>query len=106
MDNQKRLLLAIGLSLGLTLLYSKLVWGGRGDDLPRRPRASPRAGRRLPSGVPVGAPRPRGGRSRYEVVDDTDGHLVFRTRQGPWELEKTFTWKKSGYELAMQVVVT
>ena len=209
MDNQKRLLIAIGLSLGLTLVYSKLVWepqaevarkaaeaalvadagstaqaavppdagsaavavmpidtggldasvarvelarrelpfvresarytfstegaglehaplqgkkereqqqvsvgegfkkltGGKIADPPQMDLAQPVSGQPLPFAVSVLGPQPVPGTARYAVVDETDGHLVFRTAQGPWQIEKTFSWKRPGYELGIQVVV-
>ena len=208
MDNQKRLLIAIGLSLGLTLVYSKLVWepqaevtrkaaeaaamvadagaslaaaspdagvavaaaaidtgahegaapktdlpqrelpfaresarytfstegaglthaplqgkkereqqevsisegfkkllGGESPDPPQMDLAQPVAGQPLPFAVSVTGSQPVPGNARYEVVDETDGHLVFRTTQGPWQIEKTFSWKRPGYEFGLQVVV-
>ncbi len=210
MDNQKRLLIAIGLSLGLTLVYSKLVWepqaevarqaaeaaalladagtppqlaavgldagtvaalmpidtggvdagaaraelplrhlpftrdaarytfstegaglehaplqgkkereqqqvsiaegfkkllGGKIADPPQMDLAQPVAGQPLPFAVSISGAQPLSGAARYEVVDETDGHLVFRTAQGPWQLEKTISWKKAGYELGIQLVL-
>ncbi|MBS1149418.1 MAG: Inner rane protein translocase component YidC, long form, partial [Myxococcaceae bacterium] len=210
MDNQKRLLIAIGLSLGLTLIYSKLVWepqatkereateaaalaadagtapiaaapsapdkvaalmppdtggldagaaraevlpvrelrfarasaeytfstegggllharllgkkereqqevglgegfkklfGGAAETPPQMDMAQPVEGHPLPFAVSLAGSAPVLGTARYAVVEETDGRLVFRTQQGPWEIEKTFSWKKDGYELGMQVVV-
>jgi len=210
MDNQKRLLLAVGLSLGLTLVYSKLVWepqaakereaaellaltadagttvaaaeaanggstiaallppdtggrdaggaraglpmrelkfartsalytfstegaglthavlqgkkereqqevslsegykklfGGAAETPPQMDLAKPVDGHPLPFAVSINGASPVKGTSRYEVVEERDGHIVFRTAEGPWEIEKTFTWQKDGYELGMQVVV-
>ncbi len=204
MDNQKRLLIAIGLSLGLTLVYSKLVWepqaskerqvaeeaalladagspflavgsadagspmavgpaidnkandvlpvreltfardsarytfstegaglahalllgkkereqqevsigegfkkllGGAAEIPPQMDMARPVDGHPMPFAVSLVGSASVPGTARYAVVEESNGRVVFKTTQGPWEIEKTFTWKKEGYELAMQVVV-
>src|SRR5688572_158111 len=52
MDNQKRLLLAIGLSLGLTLVYSKLVWEPQAT---KEREAAEAVAMRADAGTPVAA---------------------------------------------------
>lgn len=84
--------------------FKKLI-GGKTADPPQMDLAQPVAGQPLPFAVSLVGAQPVSGTARYEVVDETDGHLVLRTSQGPWEIEKTFTWKRPGYELGMLVVV-
>jgi YidC/Oxa1 family membrane protein insertase len=84
--------------------FKKLV-GGKIPDPPQMDLAQPVNGQPLPFAVTIAGPQPVLGATRYEVVDETDGHLVFRAQSGPWQIEKTFTWKKPGYELGLQVAV-
>jgi YidC/Oxa1 family membrane protein insertase len=83
----------------------KKLFGGKSDAPPQMDLAQPVAGQPLPFAVSVVGAQPVPGNARYEVVDETDGRLVFRVTQGPWQIEKTFSWAKSGYELGMQVAV-
>jgi YidC/Oxa1 family membrane protein insertase len=84
--------------------FKKLL-GGPPETPPQMDMARPVEGHPLPFAVSLTGSAPVSGQARYAVVEEADGKLVFRTRQGPWEIEKTFTWKKEGYELGMQVVV-
>ena len=83
----------------------KKLFGATAEIPPQMDMAQPVKGHPLPFAVSIVGPQPVSGMARYAVVDETDGRLVFRTTEGPWEIEKTFTWGKEGYELGMQVVV-
>ncbi len=83
----------------------KQLFGGRAETPPQMDMAMPVEGHPLPFAVSLVGAAPVSGMARYAVVEETDGKVVFRTIQGPWEIEKTFTWKNEGYELGMQVVV-
>ncbi len=42
---------------------------------------------------------------RYEVVEDTDSAITFRTTSAAWELDKRFSWQPDGFGLALDVTV-
>lgn len=83
----------------------KKLFGGAAEVPPQMDMARPVQGRPLPFAVSITGAQPVAGTARYAVVEEADGKVVFRTTQGPWEIEKTFSWKKDGYDLGMQVVV-
>ena len=83
----------------------KKLFGGAPETPPQMDMAIPVEGHPMPFAVSLLGSVPVAGTVRYAVVEETDGRVVFRTKQGPWEIEKTFTWKKEGYDLGMQVVV-
>lgn len=67
--------------------------------------AVPSPGLALPFSVSVEGASPLVATAAYSVVEEAADHLTFRARQGPWVVEKTFSWKPQGYEMRMEVRV-
>lgn len=91
--------------------YKKL-FGAKFDPPPHMnlaravPAVGPNLGVSILGGAPVAAT------ARYTVVEETPGKAVFSTRQGPWEITKTFTWQNdavtgttAGYTSQLAVTV-
>lgn len=79
-------------SLSIPEGYKKL-FGQKFDPPPHMnlARAVPSVGPNLGVSMLGSAPVPA--TARYAVLEESPGKAVFSTRQGPWEITKTFTWK-------------
>jgi YidC/Oxa1 family membrane protein insertase len=45
--------------------------------------------------VAITGDAPFSSHTRYQVVDEADGRIVFTGRSGPWEITKTYSWDKT-----------
>jgi YidC/Oxa1 family membrane protein insertase len=67
--------------------------------------AVPAPGVPPPLSVSIAGGAPLSAQQRYEVTEQTDNTVTFRTTQGPWEVEKRFIWEQKGFTLSMNVTV-
>jgi YidC/Oxa1 family membrane protein insertase len=72
--------------------YKKL-FGAKFDPPPHMNLARAVSGVGPNLGVSVLGAAPVAATARYTVTEETPGKVSFVTRQGPWEITKTFTWK-------------
>lgn len=84
--------------------YQKL-FGKKFPPPPQMNMAVPAKGLPLPFSVSVTGASPLSAGLRYEVVEATEKRVHFRGRQGPWQVDKTFTFSDRRYEFQVDLTL-
>ncbi len=91
--------------VGIAEGYQKL-FGKTFPPTPQMDMAVPAEGQPNPLAVAVnGGAAPLPGTVRYEVVEEGEQSLTFRASNASWQVDKTYSWEKEGFNLALAVTV-